>query len=46
VRGIDYNLPTGVQQMSWSDPEKLVVAKPRFKVTPVKVKKKKFKILP
>jgi hypothetical protein len=46
VRGIDFNLPTGVQQMSWSDPEKLVVAKPKFKVTPVKTKKKKFKILP
>jgi hypothetical protein len=33
VRGIDYNLPTGVQQMGWSDPEKLVVTKPTFKVS-------------
>ena len=32
VRGIDYNLPTGVQQMGWSNPQKLVVAKPTFKV--------------
>ncbi|HEY8316673.1 MAG TPA: hypothetical protein VIG35_07400, partial [Gaiellaceae bacterium] len=46
VRGIDYNLPTGVQQMSWSDPEKLVVAKPKFKVTPVKASNKTFKVLP
>ncbi len=30
VRGIDYNLPTGVQQMGWSDPEKLVVTKPKL----------------
>jgi len=46
VRGIDYNLPTGVQQMSWSDPEKLVVAPPTFTVSRTSVKKKKFKILP
>jgi hypothetical protein len=46
VRGIDYNLPTGVQQMSWSDPEKLVVAPPTFKLTPSAVKKRKFKIVP
>ena len=32
VRGFDYSLPTGAQQMSWSDPVKLVVAKPKFKV--------------
>jgi hypothetical protein len=32
VRGFDYSLPTGAQQMSWSDPERLVVAKPTFKV--------------
>jgi hypothetical protein len=38
VRGIDYNLPTGVQQMGWSTPQKLVVSKPSFKVvsTPAK----------
>jgi hypothetical protein len=46
VRGIDYNLPTGVQQMSWSDPEKLVVAPPTFKIAPTAVKKRKFKIVP
>ena len=34
VRGFDYNLPTGVQQMSWSDPQKLVVSTPRFKIVP------------
>jgi hypothetical protein len=32
VRGIDFNLPSGVQQMSWSEPEKLVVSPPTFKV--------------
>ena len=35
VRGFDWNLPSGSQQMSWSDPAKLVVAKPRFKVVSV-----------
>jgi len=32
VRGFDYSLPTGAQQMSWSDPAKLVVAAPKFKI--------------
>lgn len=32
VRGFDYSLPSGSQQMSWSDPAKLVVAKPTFKI--------------
>lgn len=32
VRGIDFSLPTGVQQMSWSDPQKIVVSPPTFKV--------------
>jgi hypothetical protein len=32
VRGFNINLPTGAQQMSWSDPAKIVVAKPKFKV--------------
>ena len=32
VRGFDYSLPTGAQQMSWSDPVKLVVAQPKFKL--------------
>ena len=39
VRGFDYSLPTGSQQMSWSDPAKLVVAKPTFRVLPPKKKK-------
>jgi hypothetical protein len=43
VRGIDYNLPTGVQQMGWSDPAKLVVTKPAFKVAPQP--KPKFKVI-
>jgi len=32
VRGFNINLPTGAQQMSWSDPSRIVVAKPKFKV--------------
>ncbi len=32
VRGFDYSLPSDAQQMSWSDPVKLVVAKPMFKL--------------
>jgi hypothetical protein len=32
VRGFDFSLPTGAQQMSWSDPARLVVAKPKFKI--------------
>ena len=34
VRGFNYALPTGAQQMSWSDPAKIVVAKPKFRVVP------------
>jgi hypothetical protein len=45
VRGIDYNLPTGVQQMGWSDPQKLVVSPPKFKLVTT-ASKKKFKIVP
>jgi hypothetical protein len=47
VRGVDFNLPTGVQQMSWSDPEKIVVSPPQFKVVagPAPTKRK-FKVLP
>jgi hypothetical protein len=47
VRGFDYSLPTGAQQMSWSDPAKLVVAAPKFKLVgttspaPTKVAAKK-----
>ncbi len=32
VRGISYSLPTGAQQMSWSQPVRVVVAKPVFRV--------------
>ena len=32
VRGFNYALPTGAQQMSWSDPARIVVAKPKFKI--------------
>jgi hypothetical protein len=43
VRGFDFNLPTGTQQMGWSDPEQLVVTKPTFKLGPIK--KNKFKVV-
>jgi hypothetical protein len=32
VRGFDFSLPTNAQQMSWSDPSKIVIAKPKFRV--------------
>jgi hypothetical protein len=32
VRGFNFSLRTGSQQMTWSDPAKIVVAKPKFKV--------------
>jgi hypothetical protein len=34
VRGFNYSLPTNAQQMSWSNPAKIVAAKPQFKVVP------------
>jgi hypothetical protein len=44
VRGFDYSLPTGAQQMTWSDPIRIVVAKPTFRIvrngTPAKPKAK------
>jgi hypothetical protein len=43
VRGFDYSLPTGVQQMGWSDPQQLVVSKPRFKL--VSPPAAKFKVI-
>jgi hypothetical protein len=43
VRGFDHNLPTGVQQMSWSDPQQLVVTAPKFSVAPDPAKK--FKVV-
>ena len=44
VRGIDYNLPTGVQQMAWSDPEQLVVTKPKLQIV-LNPKPGKFKVI-
>jgi hypothetical protein len=32
VRGYDYGLPTNSQQMGWSDPAKIVIAKPTFTI--------------
>jgi hypothetical protein len=32
VRGIDFSLPSGAQQMSWSDAQKIVVSPPTFKL--------------
>lgn len=32
VRGFDYNLPTGAQQMAWSDVQELTISKPTFKL--------------
>jgi hypothetical protein len=32
VRGYDYNLPTGAQEMAWSAPVKVVVARPKFRI--------------
>jgi hypothetical protein len=43
VRGFDYNLPSGAQQMTWSDPQQLVVTTPKFSVAPQV--KKKFKVV-
>lgn len=40
VRGFDYSLPTGAQQMSWSDPARLAVAKPSFTILPGTKEKK------
>lgn len=33
VRGFDYNLPTGAQQMAWSSPAEIVVTAPKFRVS-------------
>lgn len=48
VRGIDYNLPTAAQMLSWSDTEQLTVAPPKFRVIKVAstTPKRKFKVLP
>jgi hypothetical protein len=39
VRGYDWSLPTGAQQMGWSDVAKIVITKPTFKLV-ASVKKK------
>jgi hypothetical protein len=44
VRGIDYNLPTGVQQMGWSSVQKIVVSKPKFKIVAT-APNRKFKVV-
>jgi hypothetical protein len=41
VRGFDFSLPSGSQQMSWSEPAKLVVARPTFRIIPSAKKPKK-----
>lgn len=41
IRGFDYNLPTGAQQMAWSTPQKLVIAQPQFRIVVGKVSQKK-----
>jgi hypothetical protein len=41
VRGYDYSLPTGVQQMSWSDPAKIEITRPTFTVVGATPTKKK-----
>lgn len=45
VRGFDYNLPTGVQQLSWSAPQKLVVAAPRFRIAKAHARPSRFTIV-
>jgi len=32
IRGFSYNLPTGAQQMAWSDVQSLIIAAPAFKI--------------
>lgn len=43
VRGIDFNL-SGTQAMSWSQPTKIVVTAPRFRVTSVHRTHRRFKV--
>ncbi|HKI92462.1 MAG TPA: hypothetical protein VJ986_09175 [Gaiellaceae bacterium] len=45
VRGYDFSLPTGVQQMTWSPLAKLVVAKPKFRIAKPKTPKQRFKVV-
>ena len=40
VRGVSFNLPTSAQFMAWSDPARLVVSKPTFRVAKPKPKKR------
>ena len=43
VRGLDFALPTGAQQMSWSDPAQIVITKPTLKI--VSAKSTTFKVI-
>ena len=36
VRGIDMSLPSGASTQAWSDPTRIVIAKPKFKVVGTK----------
>jgi hypothetical protein len=46
VRGFDYNLPTGAQQMAWSKPTRIVVTAPKFRVTSVRHRSRgRFKVV-
>jgi len=45
VRGFDYNLPTNAQQMAWSTPARLTVAKPTYRVSGTHAKHGKFKVV-
>jgi hypothetical protein len=38
VRGFDYSLPSGAQAMSWSEPVKVVIARPKFAIVADKPK--------
>lgn len=45
VRGFDYNLPTGAQEMAWSQATRLVVTAPKFRVTAAKRHRSHFKVV-
>jgi hypothetical protein len=40
VRGYDYSLPTGAQEMSWSDPQQITATQPTFVVVGAKTDSK------
>jgi hypothetical protein len=39
VRGVSWRLPTNAQYMGWSDPTRIVAAKPTFSVSSRKKKR-------